>query len=65
MKTESIICGKGTVFYSSIGAPPPKVGQLMTVRNVRCRIVKIRPLGTLDLVSLCGNYAYRVSGLPF
>ena len=43
----------------------PIIGQLITVRNVLCRIVKIRPFGTLDVVSVSGNLAFRVSGLSF
>jgi hypothetical protein len=43
----------------------PKLGQLITVRGVQCRIVKIYPLGTLDCVSLDGLRSYRVTGLPF
>ena len=43
----------------------PRVGMLVTVRGVRCRIFRIHPFGTLDCVSLCGNYAWRVSGLDF
>jgi hypothetical protein len=66
MKTESLSDGKGCVFYASPGAAGyPKLGDLMTVRFTKCRIVKVHPLGALDLVSLCGNYAFRVSGLPF
>lgn len=37
----------------------------MTVRGIKCRITKVLPLGTLEVESLCGNYAYRVSGLNF
>lgn len=43
----------------------PHVGMLMTVRGIRCRIFKVRPLGTVDVLSLCGRYAWRVSGLGF
>lgn len=43
----------------------PQVGMTMLVRGIKCRVVKIHPFGTLDVVSLCGNYAYRVSGLSF
>jgi hypothetical protein len=44
---------------------PPQIGQQITVRGITCKIVKIRPMGTLDVVSLCGSYAFRVSGLTF
>jgi hypothetical protein len=43
----------------------PQIGQLITVRGVTCRIVKIHPLGTLDCVSLDGLRSYRVTGLSF
>ncbi len=43
----------------------PKVGMLVTVRGVKCRIFKVRPFGTIDVESLCGKYAWRVSGLNF
>jgi hypothetical protein len=43
----------------------PKVGMLMTVRGHKCRIFKIHAMGTLDVVSLCGRFAWRVTGLPF
>lgn len=43
----------------------PIVGQTMTVRGIVCRIVRILPLGTVDVVSCCGHYSFRVSGLPF
>lgn len=43
----------------------PTVGMTMTVRGVKCRIVRVRAFGTVDVVSLCGAYAWRVSGLPF
>lgn len=41
-----------------------KVGQLMSVRGMQCRVFKLHPLGTLDVVSLCGRYAFRLTGLP-
>jgi hypothetical protein len=43
----------------------PKINQLVEVRGVRCRIFKVHPLGTIDVVSLCGKYAWRISGLGF
>jgi hypothetical protein len=46
------------------GLPPkPKVGQRMTVRGVECRITKIQSYGTVDVVSLDGKNAWRVTGL--
>lgn len=41
----------------------PYVGQPITVRNVPCQIVKVRPFGTLDVVSIDGKHAFRVTGL--
>jgi hypothetical protein len=46
-------------------AHTPTIGQLITVRGTLCRIVKIRPFGTLDVVSVNSNLAFRVSGLSF
>lgn len=43
----------------------PTIGQLVTVRGVQCRIVKVRPMGTIDVVALDGSRAWRVSGLAF
>ena len=43
----------------------PKVGQTMMVRGLLCRIVKVLPAGTVDVVSVDGNKAFRVSGLSF
>jgi hypothetical protein len=43
----------------------PEVGQTMMVRGVMCRITKVRVFGTVDVVSLCGGFAWRVSGLAF
>lgn len=40
----------------------PKVGDAITVRGVECRVSKVLPFGTIDVVSLCGRYAWRVSG---
>ena len=40
------------------------IGQLITVRGIECRIFKVHPFGTIDVVSLCGNYAWRLTGLP-
>jgi hypothetical protein len=41
----------------------PEIGQHVTVRGVRCEIVVVHKFGTIDVVSLCGNYTWRVSGL--
>lgn len=43
----------------------PRAGMLMTVRGHKCRIVKIHKFGTVDVHSLCGQFAWRVTGLPF
>jgi hypothetical protein len=43
----------------------PTIGQQMTVRGITCRIVKVYTFGTVDVVSLCGRYAWRVTGLAF
>jgi len=43
----------------------PVKGQLTTVRGVSCRIVRVWPFGTIDVVSLDGKHAWRVTGLSF
>lgn len=43
----------------------PKVGDETTVRGMRCRITKVWPFGTIDVVSLDGKHAWRVTGLGF
>jgi hypothetical protein len=40
-----------------------KIGDQMTVRGVRCVVFKVRPFGTIDVVSVDGKQAFRVSGL--
>jgi hypothetical protein len=44
---------------------PPQVGMTMTVRGILCRIVRLLPHGTVEVVSLDGERAFRVSGLSF
>ena len=41
----------------------PNIGDKTTVRGVSCTIVRIHPMGTVDVVSDCGKYAWRISGL--
>ncbi len=46
----------------------PRVGDRCTIRGVPCEIIKIRPLGTIDVAALNpdDSRAFRVSGLaPF
>ena len=43
----------------------PQIGQIVKVYGVDCRIVKIHPFGTIDVVRLDGSRAYRLSGLAF
>lgn len=42
----------------------PQVGQRVMVRGVEGRIVRVRPMGTVD-VALAGGRLVRVSGLAF
>lgn len=45
---------------------PPVIGQLVTVRGIECRIIAIRPMGTVDVEATDGTgRCWRVSGLPF
>ncbi len=39
------------------------IGQKIVVRGVVCRVFRIHPMGTVDVVSLDGLRAWRVSGL--
>lgn len=43
----------------------PQVGMLYRVHGVQCHIVKVLCAGTIEVVSLCGEHAWRVTGLPF
>lgn len=44
----------------------PKLGELVTVRGIECRIIGIHPAGTIDVEATDGSgRCWRVSGLPF
>ena len=43
----------------------PQIGQIVRVYGKDYRIVKIHPFGTIDVVSLDGSKAFRLSGLAF
>lgn len=43
----------------------PKVGDVVIVRGVRCRVFKIRDFGTFDVEEIDGPHAWRISGGPF
>lgn len=40
-----------------------KKGDIIEARGVACRIFKVWPFGTYDVVSLDGKHAFRVTGL--
>lgn len=42
----------------------PRIGQHVMVRGVECVIFKIHAFGTIDVESLDGKHAWRLSGLP-
>ena len=44
---------------------PPQIGMLYKIHGIMCRIVKVYPAGTMDVVSLDGSRSFRVTGLPF
>lgn len=44
-------------------ARPIVVGSEITVRGHVCRVFKVHPFGTVDVESLCGRFAWRVTGL--
>lgn len=43
----------------------PKVDQIIHVYGQQCRIVKVHPFGTVDVVAVSGKHAFRVTGLNF
>jgi len=43
----------------------PTAGQLITIYGHKCRIVTVHPFGTLDVETLDGSRAWRVTGLAF
>lgn len=43
----------------------PTIGQTITVRGIQCKIIKVRPFGTIDVESLDGAKHWRLSGLSF
>lgn len=43
----------------------PKVGMTYIHRGKKCRIVKVRQAGTIDIEALDGSGAWRVTGLSF
>lgn len=48
-----------------IAPKTPVVGQLVEVHGVKCRITRIRKFGTIDVLTLDGTRAWRVTGLNF
>lgn len=47
------------------GRPKPTKGDTMNVYGRPCRVTKVWPFGTVDVVTLDGKKAWRVTGLPF
>jgi hypothetical protein len=43
---------------------PLKVGDVVVVYGKRCRVFKVRPMGTVDVEEIGGRGAWRLSGLP-
>jgi hypothetical protein len=43
----------------------PQIGMIVTVYGRKCRIFAVRSFGTVDVVTLEGDKAWRVSGLSF
>lgn len=43
----------------------PEVGMIFKVYGQDCRITRVLPAGTIDVVTLDGSHNYRVTGLPF
>jgi len=44
----------------------PKIGQLVTLPSgKKARIFKVHPFGTVDVLTVDGERAFRLTGLPF
>ncbi len=43
----------------------PQIGDIVTVRGLKCEIVRILPAGTIEVSEIDGPHAFRVSGLNF
>lgn len=43
----------------------PKLGDIVTVRGIKCRVFRIHPFGTMDVEALDGSVCFRVTGLNF
>jgi hypothetical protein len=43
----------------------PHVGQPCTVHGHECKITAVHSAGTIDVVSLDGQHAWRITGLAF
>jgi len=48
-----------------VGDYKPQVGQLVFLRGLTWRITAVLPAGTIEVESLDGSMAIRVSGLMF
>lgn len=49
----------------SVNCERPKIGDLVSVRNVMCKVTKVLPFGTIEVSAIEQNKAFRVSGLAF
>lgn len=68
VNAEDISCKRKRFRYSPCmhnKGKRPEIGQIIVVRDIECKIVKIHPFGTVDVESLDGKHNYRVSGLNF
>lgn len=43
----------------------PNIGDRIMVRGIECRIFKVHAFGTVDVETVDGSRAWRVSGLAF
>lgn len=46
-------------------APKPKIGQIVIVRGIRCRVFKVHPMATMDVEEIDGPRAFRLTGYAF
>ena len=43
----------------------PRIGDHVTVNGHECEVIKVHDFGTIDVVSLDSDHAWRVTGLSF
>ena len=70
---KEAVTGARTVAHAiradvALNCERPNIGDLCTVRGLMCKVTKVFPFGTIEVISIDEhntNKAYRVSGLAF